>query len=60
MSTAALGVVLWAMQPSSRLMTASRSITSIPTRAGRIYSRMAQRMDAVVSPVITAVGGASP
>ena len=60
MSTAALGEVLWTMEPSSRSMTASRSIRSMPAMAGLIYSSMAQRMEGMVSPVMTAVGGASP
>ena len=60
MSTAALAEVFFTMQAWSFFITPSRSSTSMPTRAGRMKSRTAHSMEPMVSPVMTAVGGASP
>ena len=60
MSTAALALVFFTMQRSSAVMVPSRSSTSRPTSAGAMNSSMAHFSEPSVSPVITAVGGASP
>ena len=60
MSTAALAEVFFTRQPWSRRIVPSRSSTSMPVRAGRMKSRTAHWMEPRVSPVMTAVGGASP
>ena len=60
MSTAALAEVLWTMERWRQAMTASRSIRSMPMRAGAMKSFTAEATEAFVSPVMTAVGGASP
>ena len=59
-STAALAEVFFTMLECSLYIMPSKSSISMPSKAGRIKSSMAQRMLPLVSPVITAVGGASP
>ena len=59
-STAALALVLRSAQPWISCRIALRSATSMPIRRGPMSLRITSMIEPWVSPVITAVAGASP